>query len=187
MQLQVWIHNLRSKSSLSSCNFDWTMCWTGVPQAVVTYDHHIHPSEIHIELSADLDDYCPVPRSMAAATPSTAENFNQCACQTGPPHRRLSLPSRLVADKLMHVRRSDKPNFWACNSTCAYLTQLLHMQRPDIHGPKLPETVSSRLVGWERTLLSIPPTKLVHLRRNMDPNLDMSSCIAGTAISKKRR
>ena len=154
------MHILPSKSFLSPCNLDWSMCWTGA-QAVVTCDHHIQPSEIDIEVSADLDDCCAVPRSRTAAISSTTENFNQCACQTHPAHRRLSLPSRLVADKLMHVRRSDKPNFWACNSTCAYLTQLLHMQKPDIHSPKLPETVSSRLVGREGTLLSIPPTKLV--------------------------
>ena len=35
------------------------------------------------------------------------------------------------------------------------------MQKPDIHGSKLSETVSLRLVGWERTSLSMPLTKLV--------------------------
>ena len=72
------------------------------------YEHCIHLGEIHSEVSADLDHCCAVPRSRAAAIPSTPEIFNQSTCQTGTPHRRLSLPSRLVADKLMQVRRSDE-------------------------------------------------------------------------------
>ena len=75
-------------------------------QAVVAFDHCI--GKPHIEISADLDDWSVIPRSRAAAIPSIAEIFNQSACQTGTPHRRLSLPSRLVADKLMRVHRSDK-------------------------------------------------------------------------------
>lgn len=103
------------------------------------FDHCI--DKIHIEVSADLDDYSVIPRSRAAAIPSTAEIFNQSACQTGTPHRRLSLPSRLVADRLMQVRRSDKlqlsghatprvltrPNYCVCTSRISMVRSCLKL------------------------------------------------------------